>query len=237
MEFVKSVLKGPKRCIFEIMGKHNSKLTKEELEELEELTNFNAKQLRQWYKDFVQDCPSGYMTKEEFKHIYGQFFPAGDPTRFVDYVFNVFDIDKNGVITFKEFILAISITTRGTVEEKLNWAFSLYDFDSDGYVTREEMLDIVSAIHRMHGKGDTAERDAAQDKVDRLFTKLDSDNDGKLSREEFCKGFKNDTWIIKALLMKSPLSSSDSSNSLGTPEPETAGRSSTCTASVGNGLH
>ncbi|GIY36568.1 calcium-binding protein NCS-1 [Caerostris extrusa] len=46
------------------------------------------------------------------------FFPSGDPTRFVDYVFNVFDIDKNGVITFKEFILAISITTRGTVEEK-----------------------------------------------------------------------------------------------------------------------
>ena len=37
------------------------------------------------------------------------------------------------------------------------------------------MLDIVRAIHRMHGKqGDTAERDAAQEKVDRLFTKLDT---------------------------------------------------------------
>ncbi|GIY36566.1 calcium-binding protein NCS-1 [Caerostris extrusa] len=57
----------------------------------------------------------------------------------------------------------------------------------------------------MHGKdGDTAERDAAQNRVDELFTKLDTDRDGKLSREEFCKGFKNDAWIIKALLMKSP---------------------------------
>ncbi|PRD31028.1 UNVERIFIED_CONTAM: ncs1 [Trichonephila clavipes] len=98
------------------------------------------------------------MTKEEFKHIYGQFFPSGDPTRFVDYVFNVFDIDK--------------------------------------------------------------------------------DRDGKLSREEFCKGFKNDAWIIKALLMKSPVVSA-SSNSLNTTggDNEVPRRTSTCQASVGNGLH
>ncbi|XP_042906947.1 neuronal calcium sensor 1 isoform X2 [Parasteatoda tepidariorum] len=180
------------------------------------------------------------MTKEEFKHIYGQFFPSGDPTRFVDYVFNVFDIDKNGVITFKEFILAISITTRGTIEEKLNWAFSLYDFDSDGYVSREEMLDIVRAIYRMHGKeGEPEEKTAAHQRVDELFTKLDTDQDGKLSREEFCKGFKNDAWIIKALLLKSPLAST-STTSLLIPESETSPKkssSTSCTASVGNGLH
>lgn len=190
------------------MGKHNSKLTKEELEDLQKATQFNAKQLRKWYKDFIDDCPSGYMTKEEFKQIYGQFFPSGDPTRFVDYVFNVFDIDKNGVITFKEFILAISITTKGTVEEKLTWSFSLYDFDNDGYVSRSEMLDIVRAIHRMHGK-DTSnpskDRDAAQRIVDQMFNKLDTNGDGKLSKEEFTRGFKNDPWIMRALLTKTPL--------------------------------
>ncbi|GBN98299.1 hypothetical protein AVEN_39225-1 [Araneus ventricosus] len=75
------------------------------------------------------------------------------------------------------------------------------------------MLDIVRAIHRMHGKdGDTTETDAAQKRVDELFTKLDTDKDGKLSREEFCKGFKNDAWIIKALLMKSPLVASSTTS-------------------------
>lgn len=39
VEFVKGVLRVPKKCISEAMGKHNSKLTKEELEELVELTN------------------------------------------------------------------------------------------------------------------------------------------------------------------------------------------------------
>lgn len=43
MEFVKGVVRGSKKCIAEAMGKHNSKLTKEELEELEELTNCELK--------------------------------------------------------------------------------------------------------------------------------------------------------------------------------------------------
>ena len=34
-----------------------------------------------------------------------------------------FDTDKNGSIDFKEFLLAIDVTSNGCPEEKLNWAF------------------------------------------------------------------------------------------------------------------
>ncbi|OQR71581.1 neuronal calcium sensor 1-like [Tropilaelaps mercedesae] len=47
-----------------------------------------------WYSEFVRDCPNGEMTKDEFAKLYGQFFPPGDQTKFVDYIFNVFDEDK-----------------------------------------------------------------------------------------------------------------------------------------------
>ena len=40
-----------------------------------------------------------------------------------NHIFRTFDTDKNGYIDFKEFLLAIDITSAGTAEEKLKWAF------------------------------------------------------------------------------------------------------------------
>ncbi|MFH4976508.1 hypothetical protein AB6A40_003217 [Gnathostoma spinigerum] len=115
------------------MGKAHSKLNGEQVKSLAKQTYFTEKEIRQWYKGFVRDCPNGMLTEAGFQKIYKQFFPQGDPSDFASFVFKVFDENKDGAIEFHEFIRALSITSRGNLDEKLH---SLPTFYSSIYTVR-----------------------------------------------------------------------------------------------------
>lgn len=94
------------------------------------------------------------MVKEDkFKLIYAQFFPRGaDTNGYARFVFNSFDIQRKQEITFTDFVIGLSVLTRGTIDEQLRWIFTLYDINGDGIITRDELNRIVNSIHDLMGR-------------------------------------------------------------------------------------
>lgn len=155
----------------------------------------------------MKDCPSGQLNQEEFARIYKQFFPFGNPKAFAQHVFKVFDKNGNGTIDFREFIGALSITSRGKLDEKLQCtfplssllslslslgnhidplvsgmsvgAFQLYDINNDGLITYDEMLKIVQSIYDMTGDMVKlpADEDTAEKRVNKIFALMDLNKD------------------------------------------------------------
>uniref|UniRef100_A0A803TYG9 Kv channel-interacting protein 4 n=1 Tax=Anolis carolinensis TaxID=28377 RepID=A0A803TYG9_ANOCA len=149
----------------------------------------------------MSECPSGVVNEETFKEIYSQFFPQGDSTTYAHFLFNAFDTDHNGCVSFEDFVMGLSILLRGTVQEKLNWAFNLYDINKDGYVTKEEMLDIMKAIYDMMGKCTypVVKEDAPRQHVETFFQKMDKNKDGVVTIDEFIESCQKDENIMRSM--------------------------------------
>lgn len=59
------------------------------------------------------------LTFQEFCKIYKRFFPFGDSAPFASLLFDRFQLNQNGQLEFREFVISLSIAARGSLEEKL----------------------------------------------------------------------------------------------------------------------
>ena len=182
------------------MGQSSSKLKAEQLNLLSQQTKFSKKEIQQWYKGFMRDAPSGYLDRAEFRRIYHSFWSLGDSNDFADMVFNQFDLNSNGMIDFSEFICSLSITARGSTDDKLKWAFDLHDVDKDGYISRKECLVAMQALYKMLGRITLPDDEQTPElKVQKIFEIMDNDKDDKIDYSDFQKGAKIYPSIMQAM--------------------------------------
>ncbi|CAF1472386.1 unnamed protein product [Adineta ricciae] len=194
------------------------KLSKSDLEFLEENTEFTKDQIIEWYEGFIVstnqygnlDCPNGELTKKKFIQVYRQFFPNGQAEAFCTHIFRTFDADNSGKIDFKEFLMAINITAKGNPEKKLKWAFKMYDIDSNGSIDRQEMLKIIESIYDLLGAASTQKatngavesrdaNDTPESRTAQIFAVMDEDKNGVITEEEFIRGCMADRVLYQML--------------------------------------
>lgn len=184
------------------MGNKSSskKLPKEDLEFLCSNTKFTKAEIKDWYRGFMRDCPDGLLSKTKFLEVYSTFFPTGNPDKFCNHVFRSFDGDNSGKIDFKEFLLAINITSGGDPKSKLNWAFTMYDIDGNGTIEKDEMVEIIGAIYNMLGSALCGQgEDTPEKRTEKIFEKMDSNGDGHLTKQEFIEGCMKDQVLYQML--------------------------------------
>ncbi|KAM8794762.1 LOW QUALITY PROTEIN: visinin-like [Eudromia elegans] len=124
-------------------------LSRELLQELTLHTRYSEAELCRWYEAFVRQCPDGRISRAEFERIYSRFFPDAEPHGYARHVFRSFDTNDDGTLDFREYVIALHLTSSGKTRLKLEWAFALFDVDRNGEVSKAEVLEIVSAIFKM----------------------------------------------------------------------------------------
>ena len=70
--------------------------------------------------------PKGCIKKEDFGSIVKEYFPTiKNAEKLQSRLFNMYDTNKDGTISFREFMMAMYVMCNGTVEEKFRQIFRL----------------------------------------------------------------------------------------------------------------
>ncbi|XP_058501248.1 guanylyl cyclase inhibitory protein [Solea solea] len=158
-------------------------------------------ELYEWFRKFIHECPSGLITLHEFQRHFCDGTVGRESAEYAEQIFRTLDSNGDGLVDFREYVMAISMLIEGSAVEKLRWSFKLFDKDRDGAITKEEMLDIMQAVYKMSVAAALTKPNTltAEECTNRIFVRLDKDNNAIISLEEFIEGALDDDWIREML--------------------------------------
>jgi len=103
------------------VSKKPSELTSKDYKFLTTQTGMTKASIDDLFNKFNSNNPDGVLDKREFTKLYTELRP--EPAEQIDeiasYVFEAFDTDHNGTVSFNEFLVAYAMTSRGDQKAKL----------------------------------------------------------------------------------------------------------------------
>jgi Ca2+-binding EF-hand superfamily protein len=166
---------------------------------------------------FEQESTNGVLDAQQFRNclqkVLPSLQPAGDSNKEVkDFqfanLFNMFDLNGDGVVSLSEFGAAMSLLCKGSKTEKLLLGFNLFDTNRDGFVSFQELksylvsyvLCLMSGLDKSaapnHEENARLADEMATSTATEFFHRASIPVDSLISRQEFLRIYeKNKEWF------------------------------------------
>ena len=158
----------------------SSKLSLDDQLEIQKETKLSLNEIKHMHNIFQFEYHKGNVSKKQFTRILSDLYADKDTDDFAMAMFNLFDLDGDGQLNFKEYIIGLHRINTGTVEEKLRWLFRLYDLDNSGYVTKEELKHFFEIMNKIASQDD----DFALSQAEYMLHRMEISVDGEVALED-----------------------------------------------------
>jgi Ca2+-binding EF-hand superfamily protein len=157
-------------------------------------------------KYWEQIYPSGVATRKNFGLFAKKVSVAYDEDS-IDFMFRAMDADRDGRITFDEFLWYMAITSpsnqdnQAQMDELIDMCFLMYDEDGNGILTRDELTRTLQNVFKTQGHdiNDPEVKRNIEHRINKLFKICDANRDGVLTKDEIKNACRRDPTIVDLL--------------------------------------
>ena len=160
------------------------KLNDEDITLLKFTSKKTEEEIRQIFDEFLEDFPSGKIQPDCVKKLMDSALPEKYTEDLGRHIFHVYDINNDGVIDFKEFMMVYYLLSEGSPEDVLSGVFRMFDRDGDGVISMVDVTHLVTIIYTFL-KTENPELETEQFLAQTSFFEFDENGDGRVSKEEF----------------------------------------------------
>ena len=121
-------------------------LSQESLDFVIEKTHASKEDVEEKYNNFIKEYPDGKIDSKGFRTMMKKCFPDQDVEKLEKHIFRMYDINKDGKIDFREFMIALTVMSKGTPHENLEQIFRIFDVNNDGTISQNELVRIVKDL-------------------------------------------------------------------------------------------
>merc|ERR1712025_1473704 len=165
-------------------------LSDSDMEVIVSQTKMTREEVREYYGKFCTMAHgNNIINRQDFSEIMHKCFPRTYKAELETDIFSLYDVDGNGYIEFKEFLLVITMMSGGTAKTKLQQIFKIFDADKNGTISKAELLKIVHHLFHLIPEKHKENLPTPQKFGERLMDEMDSDKDGVISEDEFVLAF------------------------------------------------
>ena len=186
-----------------------SSLTTKELNQLSEETGLSKLSIQDWYKRFMNECPTGSISKERYINLYRSYYPrARNADAYAQMLFTAFDDDRDQALNFREFLRVVTVSQGTDEKAKLELAYKAYNRNqSETNLSRKELQNAVQAIlNLVETQDDTDENndtDKRQRTVEWVMKRVGLDEKTEITKKEFIRRCKADPNLYEFLAFHS----------------------------------
>eukprot|EP01112_Ceratiomyxa_fruticulosa_P010509 TRINITY_DN2787_c0_g1_i4.p1 TRINITY_DN2787_c0_g1~~TRINITY_DN2787_c0_g1_i4.p1 ORF type:complete len:232 (-),score=42.67 TRINITY_DN2787_c0_g1_i4:76-675(-) len=190
------------------MGNTGTKITEEELEQYTVLTKFDRDEIARLYKLTMKgsDHASTYISQEQCSTLLNSLGISCDFLS--QLLFGVLDQNGDGLVDFRELLMAMNTAINGDMEQKVELMFKIYDINDDGFLAKTELLKIFTAIFTIKKESKRLKGipigvqnipwETPESAVEEVFKLADLNGDELISKQEFETVCQTDTNFLNS---------------------------------------